>query len=315
MTHTLRTTAKRWSIKLCTSTAGSLLFCSLYGYGYFESSNAKGRLFCVIGLILFSVLMVLGVLPLLRNKIVFDDQTISGHVCDNRFSLRWRDVIAVWDSTWLRHSILNISASDQRIRIPLKFFDEKLLRDLVRLHVAPEAFEKDAIKRMMGFRVRDAVNDRIIEEANESLRVGAKSTKWVAWVCGLLFLLATAGGWLVGAGIVSSFFLIFVALCAYLILTSGSTEMNKDSITYTTPTGVYRIGWDEITEVEINPLGGDLVFTGHNKVLSMLSPYCWSGKDKERMLRLFSAQIGNRDIAVKEMLKVIRPRNKNTKTK
>ena len=81
----------------------------------------------------------------------------------------------------------------------------------------------------MGFRVRDSVNERIIEESNENLRVGASSVKWLGWSCGLLFLLATAGGWLVGAGFVSSFLLIFAAFGAYLILASGSTEMNKDS--------------------------------------------------------------------------------------
>ena len=208
---------------------------------------------------------------------------------------------------------MNISASDQRIRIPLRFFDEKLLRDLIRLHVAPGAFENDAVKRMIGFRVRDAVNERIIEQADKNLRVGAMSGKVVGWACGLLILLFAVWCWLNGAGIVSLFILILVAPCIYLILASGSTEMNKDSITYATLTGVYRIRWNEITEVEIDPFGGNLVFRGRNKVLSALGPSCWSGKDKEQMLRLFSAQIGNRDIAVKETLKLISPRNKNTK--
>jgi hypothetical protein len=101
--------------------------------------------------------------------------------------------------------------------------------------------------------------------------------------------------------------------CMGLILASGSNEMNKDFIAYVTPISLYRIGWGEVTEVEIDPLGGSLVFRGRNKVLSALGPSYWSGKDKEQMLRLFSAQIGNRDIVVKETLKVIWPPNKNTK--
>jgi hypothetical protein len=65
-----------------------------------------------------------------------------------------------------------VSARDGGITIPLKFFDEKLLRKLIRLHVAAEAFEKDAIKRMPGYHVRDAENGGIIRRvANERTRI------------------------------------------------------------------------------------------------------------------------------------------------
>jgi hypothetical protein len=285
----------------------------LYLYVHLASNKAEHHSANIMFLALFVAILIIKAPTLARNKLVLDDQAISGRIGRNRFSLLWKDVIAVWDSAWLNVRWLNISASDQRIRIPLKFFDEKLLRDLIRLHLAPGAFEKDAIKRMMGFRVQDTVNERIIEQADKNLRVGAMFVKVVGWVCGLLLLLFAVWAWLDGEGAVSLLFLFFVALCAYLILASGSTEMNKDFIAYVTPIGVYRIAWDEITEVDIDPLGGSLVFRGRDKVLSTLGPSCWSGKDKEQMLRFFSAQIGNRDIVVKETLKVIWPPNKNTK--
>ena len=39
--------------------AAFLLNCSICVYGYFESSNAKWRIICVIGLALFSIFLVL----------------------------------------------------------------------------------------------------------------------------------------------------------------------------------------------------------------------------------------------------------------
>src|SRR5262249_24070773 len=162
-------------------------------------------------------------------KIVIDDQTISCRINKERFSLRWKEVIAVWDSTTQNQPCLNIGAHDGSVTIPLKFFDEKLLRDLIRLYVAPEAFEKDAIKRMPGYHVRDVANERIIRQAaDENLRVGARPLlKALGWVFALLFLYLAVWCWLTGEGAASLIFLLLTALQAYSFLTAASIEMNK----------------------------------------------------------------------------------------
>jgi len=318
MTYTLRTTAKRWGIKLCASSTTILLLAfALNVYLYFDSSNAEERPWWVIGgLILYPTLMVANILPLLRNEIVIDDQSISGRIDKDRFGLRWREVIAIWDSTTQGRHCLNIGLRDGGITIPLKFFDEKLLRELIRLHVEPEVFEKDAIKRLPGYPLPNPENERVIAQAaNESLRVGAKFVKGLGWFCLLLFLLLAVWSWIDGEVKVSLFLLIFVALGAYLILATGSAEMNQDSITYITPIGVYRIGWDEVTEIEIDLNGGNLVFIGQNKRLSLLRPHYWTGEDKEQMWRLFVAQVETRGIEVRETTKPLWRLNKNTKIK
>ena len=316
MTRILRTTAKRWGVKLCTSTAIFLPFFALYVYLYNYSSNTEERSWAVIGLVLCPLLMVANLLPLLRNKIVIDDQTVSGRINKERFNLRWNEVVAVWDSTTRSQPCLNIGAIDGGVTIPLKYFDEKLLRDLIRPHVSPEAFEKEAIKRMPGYDVQDAENERIIRQAaNESLRVGSKFVKGFGWGCGLFFLLLAVWFWLNGEGAESLIFLIFVAMGAYLILTGGSMEMNKDGVTYTAPFRVHKIGWDEVTEIEVSETGGSLVLIGQNKRLSALGPRYWSGKDKERALRLFLAQIETRFIEVRQTQKAMWRLSKNTKVR
>jgi hypothetical protein len=111
-------------------------------------------------------------------------------------------------------------------------------------------------------------------------------------------------------------FLLLAALQIYLILgAAGSMEMNRDFVTYITPISRRRIGWDEITEVEEDWNEAALVFIGPNKRLKVIGHRLWSGKDKERMLRLFSAQVENRGIDVKRRYTAIWRLNKNTKVK
>jgi hypothetical protein len=319
MTHTLRTTAKRWLIEICTSVspplylfAVSVLLC----FAPFKGERGWVEAVFVVSSIVFLVKTVADTLSLLLNKIVIDDQAISGQINEECFSLRWKEVIAVWDSTTQDQPSLNVGARDGKVTIPLKFFNEKQLRDLIRLHVPPEAFEKDAIKRMPGYRVRHAANERVIREAaDESLRVGGKAfLKVLAWVIALLFLYLAVWCWLTGKGAASLLFLFVAALQTYLILaTTGSIEMNRDSVTYITSISRRRIGWDEVTEVETDWNKGTLVFIGPNKRLKVIGPTFWSGKDKERMLRLFSAQVENRGIDVKRRHTSMWRLNKNTK--
>ncbi|HEV2665262.1 MAG TPA: hypothetical protein VG324_10135 [Blastocatellia bacterium] len=279
---------------------------------------ADGRTwFVVVIIVLYAFELVTGILPLLRNKIVIDDQTISGRINKEHFRLRWREVVAVWDSMTQNGPCLNIGAPDRKVAIPLKFFNEKLLRDLISLHVAPEAFGKDAIKRMPGYHVRNAANERIIEQAaGESLRAGGKAFfKVLGWLFALLFLYLAGWFWLNGKGAVSLLFLLLAALQTYFLLATDSIEMNRDYITRITPFSRRRIEWDEVIEIETDWNEGTLVFIGPNKRLKALGPTFWSGKDKERMLRLFSAQIETRDIDVKRRYTVIWRLNKNTRIK
>src|SRR5262245_20816019 len=221
MAHTLRTTAKRWGIEICASIPLPLL---LFAAGVFmcfayikEGGPVWGVVVFVVWTIVLLVRAVVDVLSLLWNKIVIDDQAISGRINEESFSLRWKEVIAVWDSTTQNQPCLIVGARDGKVTIPLKFFNEKLLRDLIRLHVAPEAFEKDAFKRMPGYRVRHAANERVIREAaDESLRVVGKAyLKVLGWGIELLFLGLAVSCWLAGKGAASLLFLFLAALQTY----------------------------------------------------------------------------------------------------
>ena len=165
--------------------------------------------------------------------------------------------------------------------------------------------------------IRNAENERVIRQsAEESLRVGGKAFfKVLGWLFAILFLYLAGWCWLTGKAALSLLFLLIAALQTYLILATGSIEMDRDSIAYITPISRRQIGWDEVIEIETDWNEGTMVFIGPNKRLNTLGPTFWSGKDKERMLRLFSAQIETRGIDVKRRYTVIWRLNKNTKIK
>jgi hypothetical protein len=307
MTHILRTTAKRWVISLC-----EVIFFALFVFAYcFAPSSyrliGEGHLWGLVVLAVVSSVLVLfvNIAPLLRNKIVINDQTISGRINKARFSLRWKDVIAVWGWMALEQPYLIIGARDRELAIPLDLFDEKLLRELIRPQVTPEALKKGAIKRMPGYQFR----------ADESFRVGARVFELLGWACWLLFLLMGMSSLLAGHEKTALLGMALAVPGVLMVLGSGSVEMNKDSITKSTAIGDSRIAWDEVTEIEIGLDGARLVFIGRNKRLVALGPVFWSGEDTGQMLRLFAAQVETRDIDVKRTRKVIWRRNKNTKIK
>ena len=315
MTHTLRTTARGWVKKLYASTLTYLLFIALSVkliVNYSDTGELDNTI--IIGWFLFLIVIVASVLPLLRDKIIIDDYAISGQINSDRFNLQWKEVIAIWDSAISNEPCLYIGAPSGITTIPLKVFDEKRLRELIHLHVAPEALEKDAIKRLPGYQLQNATNGKVFEHEKESFSVDAKYTKMFGWAFSLIFGLAVVFS-LRHSAVAALVFLFFFSIGAYLALISGSTEMNFDSITHKTLLGAYRIRWVEITEIEMDSSDGHLVFCGRDRRLSMIGPKFWTGKDTERMKRLFSAQIAAHGFEVKKTQKAMWRRSRNTKIK
>jgi hypothetical protein len=160
-------------------------------------------------------------------------------------------------------------------------------------------------------------NERVIEQASdESLRVEVKFFfEGFARFIVVFFLLLAVLFLFTGEGVMALFSLLVAALQIYSILASGSIEMNENSIAHISAISVHRIGWDEVTKVEMDLLGWSLVLIGQNKRLKIFGPEFWRGMDKEEMQKLFWAQAETRGIEVKQTLKAQWRRNKNTKVR
>ena len=155
------------------------------------------------------------------------------------------------------------------------------------------------------------------------MSLAADKTKWlvvthtfykvIGWVCVVFGVCCGVMAWRAGGRGLSLFFLLFVALGIYIVLNSGSTQMDSQYIRYYLPSGRHQIRWDEVRYIEIDKQGGNMVFVGENKRLAMNGPVSWSGKDKLEMLKLIRIQIEKYGIQVRQTEKAMLRLSRNTK--
>ncbi|MGH9882397.1 MAG: hypothetical protein ACRD6N_13250 [Pyrinomonadaceae bacterium] len=146
-----------------------------------------------------------------------------------------------------------------------------------------------------------------------SLLVKHTFPKIVGWLGVAFFLFCGVSAWLAGARWPAAFFLGFVAVGIYLILSAGSMEMDSQGIKYHLPLASYEIRWSDVKSIEIDPQGGNIVFIGEGKRLAALGPVMWSGKDKLEMRRLIGAQMKKGGIEMKTTGKAMLRLSKNTR--
>ena len=137
----------------------------------------------------------------------------------------------------------------------------------------------------------------------------------VGWVCIIFFLFGATGAWRAGAQKPAVIFLVFVGLGLFLVLFSGTLEMNSEIIIFHTYLKRYQIRWDEVTHLELDRVGSTMIFWGENKRLVGVGPYYWQGADRKDMLLLVATQIDKLGLTVRQSEKAMFRRSKNTKVR
>ena len=167
------------------------------------------------------------------------------------------------------------------------------------------------------------LNSIIPWDTKTTLFVKHTSVIVLGWICIIFFLFGALMSWRAGQGKMSvvghvsvvGLFLLFVFLGIYLLLSSGSLEMDDQGITCRSYLAQYRISWSEVKHIEIDRQGSNIVFCGENKQLAALGPMFWSGDDKLRMLRLLDAQVRKGGIEIRQTEKAHYRFSKNTKVR
>ncbi len=127
-------------------------------------------------------------------------------------------------------------------------------------------------------------------------RVGLLSYKIIAWIGIVFFMFCAIMSWLSGQGNVSPWFLPFVALGIYMLLSLSHLELNEEKIAVVAPFAKYEIRWDEVEWVETSQQG-TLVFHGiRQKRLVFAPPSFWSGADKPAMYKFLVSQLEQRKL-------------------
>ena len=137
----------------------------------------------------------------------------------------------------------------------------------------------------------------------------------VGWISILFFLFGTIGAWRAGAYKPALIFLVFVGLGVFLLLYSGTLEMNSELIVFHTYLKRFQIRWDEVTRIELDRMGSTMVFGGENKRLVGMGPYYWQGADRTDMMLLVATQIDKLGITVQQSEKAMFRRSKNTRVR
>ena len=179
-----------------------------------------------------------------------------------------------------------------------------------------EAIGKRLKKRavLMGFASNKAyATDRSSVDSTRVLVIKHTLNIVLGWVGFVFFMLGGVMSWRAGARGTSLVFLVFVALSSYLLLNSGSMQVNSDSIKYYLPFRSFQIKWNEVKYIEIDRQAGSMVFVGENKRLSTNGPKLWTGKDKNDAGKLFSSQIDRHGIELRQTEMAMFRLSKNTK--
>lgn len=148
-----------------------------------------------------------------------------------------------------------------------------------------------------------------------ALTITHKYVKVWGWIGLVFFIVCSVGAWNAGARGPTLVFLAFVALAVFLLLNSGSMQVDSDSIRYYLPFRSYQIKWNEVQYIEIDGQGGNMVFVGENKKLAVNGPKLWSGKDKPDTMRLIGIQVDKYGIPIRTTEKAMFRLSKNTKVR
>lgn len=108
---------------------------------------------------------------------------------------------------------------------------------------------------------------------------------------------------LAGLVLVASFSLSMVWMSILGLLSSGTVEIDSEAVVRTTPVGCYRLKWNTVDLIEIDPLFGGMVLYGSNIRVAIPGPSMWSRVNRNKMYQLILAQIEQRQIETERTVK------------
>lgn len=135
-----------------------------------------------------------------------------------------------------------------------------------------------------------------MENSQDRYHIEMRSYKIMGWVwmgicaAGLIFALFSQL-YLLSAGCVIS-----AAFGAYMVLGSGSFDLDHEGIIHTSSFGTWKIRWDEISQVEVGAGEGTMVLHGNNKRFILSSPGGWDESIKDEAFAFISKQLETREI-------------------
>jgi hypothetical protein len=151
-----------------------------------------------------------------------------------------------------------------------------------------------------------------MDTIKDKFHIEMRSYRIIGWgwmtICalGLMIALLSQQYWLAGGCVVSSLF------GAHMVLRSGSFDIDTEGIIHRSSLGIWSIGWDEISRVEVS---GEvtMVLHGENKRFILSSPGNWEESVKDEAFTFVTGQLEARHIPLRPSVTAVYKTMKNTR--
>lgn len=85
-------------------------------------------------------------------------------------------------------------------------------------------------------------------------------------------------------------------LGVYMVLGSGSIDIDSDGLIHKSSFGIWQIRWDEMSSVEVGEVEGTMVLHGSNKRFILSSPGGWDASVRDEAFAFIVKQLEVRNI-------------------
>lgn len=147
------------------------------------------------------------------------------------------------------------------------------------------------------------------------LAVKATMAKAICWFSAVVFLFGAVVCYPEDHGYIWAVFLLLAATSVFWNLIHGELRMSSEDIIYATPLGKYRMKWDDVKQVDMDPKDGALAFYAEDRStrMAVVGPMFWWGRDKRELRQLLDNEVEKRRIPVKRTARASYTLCKNTK--
>jgi len=151
-----------------------------------------------------------------------------------------------------------------------------------------------------------------MEENKDMYHIDMRSYRIIGWgwitICALgLMISILSQQYLLAAGCIVS-----AVFGAYMVLGSGSFDIDSEGLFHKSSLGAWKIRWDEISRVEVSG-EGTMVLHGSNKRFILSSPGGWDDSVKDEVFTFVSKQLEARGIPPQPSVTAIYKIMKNTR--
>ena len=255
-------------------------------------------------------------LPMLLNWLKLEAEGVICSINGRRLQVYWTEVLAVWMIRRGRHPFLCLGTHQGTAMIPLRFLDTQAVWKGVRARVNPAALETSAFQRLPDYRQWANTRDSLVTRETAPRQV---VDHWIVQVAGWgslgFSVLASLDAINSGSPAIAWLFVPLGVLSILWIMNWGITEFDHEGVRRRTLLGSWRIRWDELERVEIDPMETLLVLEGGKKRLVISGPALWIRSGLREALTMLQAQCEHRGIPIRHSLRALLKLSRNMRVK